>query len=268
MTVETVIGTYTRIEDTGRAADGTFTRTHHTCTVEGCMYPHKAKGYCVLHYTRVKKYGNPEGRKIREVPAHCTAEDCTEPDIHAKGYCYKHYIRWYRTGDPNRTRAAGRPKGARNRRGPEARPHLSEILPKVGPAEPRIVGNEKLCGVDNCDKPHDSKGYCKLHYARWQRHGNPHAAGKAPAGTTTPAIAPAPEFVPIEEQCSIGGCRRRQTARTYCKNHYRRWLDYGDPEGTPDTRENPGELPDHLKHYLERRRTRIARQEQHRPSRN
>ena len=30
-----------------------------TCTVEDCTNKHFGKGYCEKHYTRVKKYGNP-----------------------------------------------------------------------------------------------------------------------------------------------------------------------------------------------------------------
>lgn len=32
---------------------------------------------------------------------------------------------------------------------------------------------EKSCSVESCNNKHDSKGFCKTHYLRWKRHGNP-----------------------------------------------------------------------------------------------
>ena len=31
----------------------------------------------------------------------------------------------------------------------------------------------RLCAVDTCERPHFCKGYCRLHYERWKRHGSP-----------------------------------------------------------------------------------------------
>jgi len=31
----------------------------------------------------------------------------------------------------------------------------------------------KICSVDGCKGEHDAKGFCKKHYARWHRYGNP-----------------------------------------------------------------------------------------------
>ena len=37
------------------------------------------------------------------------------------------------------------------------------------------------CNAAGCDKPHKAKGYCKAHYKRWKRHGDP-LAGGTPTG--------------------------------------------------------------------------------------
>lgn len=29
------------------------------------------------------------------------------------------------------------------------------------------------CTVEGCVKPHNAKGYCREHYARWRQHGDP-----------------------------------------------------------------------------------------------
>lgn len=33
--------------------------------------------------------------------------------------------------------------------------------------------------MDGCDRPHESRGWCRLHYERWQRRGDPLATPKA-----------------------------------------------------------------------------------------
>ena len=31
----------------------------------------------------------------------------------------------------------------------------------------------KRCGVEGCERPVDARGFCKAHYNRWRRHGDP-----------------------------------------------------------------------------------------------
>lgn len=31
----------------------------------------------------------------------------------------------------------------------------------------------RLCSVEGCDRPHNAKGYCPMHYGRWRAHGDP-----------------------------------------------------------------------------------------------
>lgn len=42
-------------------------------------------------------------------------------------------------------------------------------------------GNVQRCAVDGCPRPHDARGFCKPHYSRWKRHGDP-LAGRTPNG--------------------------------------------------------------------------------------
>lgn len=43
------------------------------------------------------------------------------------------------------------------------------------------MANSRICSVANCGKRHFSKNYCRSHYDRWTRHGDP-LAGKAANG--------------------------------------------------------------------------------------
>lgn len=40
----------------------------------------------------------------------------------------------------------------------------------------------RTCSVGGCTKPHDAKGFCKMHYARWRAYGDPLALPKRLVG--------------------------------------------------------------------------------------
>lgn len=32
---------------------------------------------------------------------------------------------------------------------------------------------QRVCSVEGCEKPHSCRGWCRKHYSRWKRHGDP-----------------------------------------------------------------------------------------------
>lgn len=50
---------------------------------------------------------------------------------------------------------------------------------------PWIRPQHRKCALDGCDRPHEAKGFCAMHWARVKRTGDPGPIGltKAPAGT-------------------------------------------------------------------------------------
>lgn len=34
------------------------------------------------------------------------------------------------------------------------------------------------CTLDGCDRPHVARGFCQLHYVRWQKNGDPNIVGR------------------------------------------------------------------------------------------
>jgi hypothetical protein len=74
--------------------------TKRACSVSGCKRKYYARGFCELHYKRLRKYGNPEGRISEEKPrVICSVPDCEQSAV-GRGWCNPHYMRWYKHGDP------------------------------------------------------------------------------------------------------------------------------------------------------------------------
>lgn len=186
----------------------------------------------------------------------CLAPGCTR-EHHGHGYCAMHLQRLQANGTLELSPREKAPKQMCEVEGCNEEQRCSGYCKKHYTKFLRHGTPEPECCIPGCEEPHAAKGYCRPHYNKMLGELKRELKALGPAG-----------FVPIEQRCSIEGCMHKQHSRTYCQAHYRRWYEYGDPEGTPETRENPEELPDHLKHYLERRRGRIARQEKARHLRN
>lgn len=73
------------------------------CSIEGCPLPRRAKMYCINHYTKFKKWGDPlgkaqHGNNLKHT--FCTVEDCGKKH-QANGLCQMHYRRVALYGDVN-----------------------------------------------------------------------------------------------------------------------------------------------------------------------
>lgn len=71
----------------------------HACSVVGCDRPHKARGWCGLHYSRAAT-GLPLEAPVRGYgKARCDVDGCDRPH-RSNGYCKLHLNRFQRHGDP------------------------------------------------------------------------------------------------------------------------------------------------------------------------
>ncbi|MDX1372212.1 MAG: hypothetical protein R3321_07060 [Nitrososphaeraceae archaeon] len=106
------------------------------CSIENCNEKHKGLGYCVLHYKRFKKWGDPlyvpERKRMKKIYTQCQIEGC-KSKYYAGRFCPKHRSRFTKFGDP--------------------------LKLKRNP----IIG----CKWGFCNKKHYAKGYCCKHYARY-----------------------------------------------------------------------------------------------------
>lgn len=105
------------------------------CSINDCERSHNAHGWCLPHYKRWQKYGDPLGSPpARETI--CAVSGCGR-ERRARQWCSMHYQRWQEHGDAE---------------------HRAPV---------------RLCSVEECHKKLFGKGWCIAHYTRWKRHGSP-----------------------------------------------------------------------------------------------
>lgn len=81
--------------------------------------------------------------------------------------------------------------------------------------------DQSTCIEDDCSFPGYSRGWCRRHYHRVLKHGDPRVG--APFRITGQAV------------CSIPDCDRKTKSRGYCNRHYLRDLRHGNPlAGDPE----------------------------------
>ena len=73
------------------------------------------------------------------------------------------------------------------------------------------------CQVQGCERIHYGKGYCRLHYRRWQNNGDPLIVkqGGRKAGP--------------RKICAVPDCEKPVRALGLCSSHEQRMVKYGDP---------------------------------------
>lgn len=124
--------------------------TPKLCSVPGCGKRHEARGYCPMHYARLKKTGSaqadiPNQHSPRGV---CSIDGCEKPHF-AHSYCRTH-DRFYRLyGDPLKRMRSPKPE---------------------------------CCEIAGCDRPVKQNRMCSMHYMRWKSHGDPHKLLTAASG--------------------------------------------------------------------------------------
>ena len=111
------------------------------CSVESCNSVAWCRGWCSKHYSRWKRYGEPETTKTK-VRGLCSIQDCGKPHA-GKGFCGKHLRRFRLHGDPE---------------------HLSR-----NPAHSQIGG----CYVEGCSNKKVCHGLCDKHRQRLRKYGDP-----------------------------------------------------------------------------------------------
>jgi hypothetical protein len=67
-----------------------------------------------------------------------------------------------------------------------------------------------VCKVEDCNKKAYCRFWCREHYSRWRRTGNP-------ISTTVPKF------------CNVDGCNEEHSAKGFCRIHYSKFIRFGTP---------------------------------------
>lgn len=60
-----------------------------------------------------------------------------------------------------------------------------------------------ICSIDGCNRPHDARGWCAMHYRRWKRTGDPLTLTRRPQSSV----------------CRVDGCDTAPLAHSLCQKH-------------------------------------------------
>jgi len=96
-----------------------------------------------------------------------------------------------------------------------------------------------VCTVGGCGKPHVGKGYCVTHYARYRHYGDALADVRQIKERGASPFLHGNRRYPPGSTCSVEGCDRKPKSKGLCAGHYHRLLVTGDV-GSSDFQRRPG----------------------------
>lgn len=142
----------------------------------------------------------------------CSIDSCGRRH-QARGWCNMHYMRWLTRGD-----VEDRKYRTTCVEGGCDRPFFG--LERCSLHYGRLKASTAMkCAIDGCQKLTKARGWCAMHYARWQRRGD--------TGDYAPEVTPRAPKELLEgvghSHCIVGDCKRpRRSTWGLCRLHSER----------------------------------------------
>jgi len=176
--------------------------SNRTCTVEGCNKPLHCRGYCHMHYYRVRHFGDTGSAEpqVKTRNGACSVDGC-ESAIRSRGMCALHYGRMIKTGTPHLTIREKQSCSVEDCDSQRISRGLCTLhyarLMRTGTTEPPNPVR-RTCTIDGCGRRLSSHGYCEMHWRRFQNNGDPLIVGHGGRAAT-------PLLVRFHERYTVGG---------------------------------------------------------------
>jgi hypothetical protein len=190
------------------------------CGVDGCEGVSRSRGWCMKHYMRWYKYGDPLFVSAREPQGVCKVDGC-EGISRSCGLCKPHYRNWL-VADKDGTQrpcAVDGCHGVRTSRGLCGKHYRRQY----SHGDPTWVRTAKACAVDGCDRAYHARGLCKMHYQRVKRSGG---------------VFPQRYNQSLGDLCKVPDCDGVPRARGWCKKHYNKAHNHDGDVLFVDTRQS------------------------------
>jgi hypothetical protein len=158
------------------------------CCIDGCDKKKKALQMCSMHYWRYSKHGDPlvtkrdygKGRRITSA-GYVEVWAPEHPLAMSHGYVLEHRKVMHDLGFDVKGMEVHHKDENRQNNHPDnleiIKPGLHQSLHGQSGASNQFGHFEsvknKICDVENCDKPVKSRKWCTAHYTRYIRYGNP-----------------------------------------------------------------------------------------------
>ena len=116
------------------------------------------------------------------------------------------------------------------------RKHYEKFKRYGDPLYKRETQKGQSCTVPGCGNGIICKGLCAIHYGRWRRNGDP-------LKTALDRDQDTGRFFSKSDTCKAAGCNGHRFAKGYCQNHYYHFWKHGSATGgrsTPNRKRGAG----------------------------
>ncbi len=148
------------------------------CSAEGCSMGQSARGYCSMHYARLRRdgdVGQAEPLNYSHRPhdrPQCIEEGCSDLR-YCRRRCEKHYLKFmWRTSGPCVVDGCDKVAATKKHRLCQKHDRRRRCYGDPLLLAPAKMGPGTCCSIKDCVDTVVARGWCAMHYGRWHQNGD------------------------------------------------------------------------------------------------